>query len=96
MFIGQQFATCLEHARFSDLAATLWLWHRTVSGGHQHGKVAIRRVIFGCTDRTKNRCYQHSFCTVGGKGPKSGPSYINPATPVLYNLSYLLTYEYSE
>ena len=64
------------HMPGSDLAATAR--DQTSGGGAKYGKVAQRCLLSAAI--TKNRCYQPSFCTVGGKG-QSG--HINPATPVV-------------
>ena len=54
------------HMAVSALAATPR--DQTSGGGAKYGKVAERCVF--SRDITKNRCYQPSFCTVDGKGPK--------------------------
>ena len=67
------------HMAVSALAATAR--DQTSGGGAKYGKAGAR---CGLSQRiTKNRCYQPSFCTVGGKG-QSG--HINPATPVGYGV----------
>ena len=53
------------HMVVSALAATP---RDQTSGGAKYGKVAQRCGFL--RDITKNRCYQPSFCTVDGKGPK--------------------------
>ena len=54
------------HMALSALAATAR--DQTSGGGAKYGKVATRCVF--SDGITKNRWYQPSFCTAGGKGPK--------------------------
>ena len=67
------------HMAVSALAATAR--DQTSGGGAKYGKVLLRCVLLAGI--TKNRCYQPSFCTVGGKGPKW--SY-QPCHPCSYDL----------
>ena len=64
------------HMAVSALAATPR--DQTSGGGAKYGKVAERCVF--SRDITKNRCYQPSFCTVDGKGPKWSYQPCHPCT----------------
>ena len=65
------------HMPGSDLAATPR--DQTSGGGAKYGKVRLRCLF--SDGITKNRCYQPSFCTVGGKGPKWSYQPCHPCTP---------------
>jgi len=64
------------HMAVSALAATPR--DQTSGGGAKYGKV-LQRCAFS-RDITKNRCYQPSFCTVDGKGPKWSYQPCHPCT----------------
>ena len=64
------------HMPGSDLAATAR--DQTSGGGAKYGKVAQRCEL--SMSMKKNRCYQPSFCTVRGKGPKWSYQPCHPCT----------------
>ena len=73
------------HIPGSDLAATPR--DQTSGGGAKYGKVGSRCLL--SIPITKNRCYQASFCTVGGKGPKWSYQPCHPCTDTSHSESHL-------